>query len=70
MTQRRKKKTSQIDFNQLIKIDQISLNVIKNKFEKKLLSADLNTVNIIEKKKEFVDSTSNMQMQFESISSK
>ena len=46
----KKKKISEIDFDQLIKTDQISLNVIENKFEKKLLSANLNTVNIIEKK--------------------
>ena len=47
---KKKKKILEIDFDQLIKTDQISLNVIKNKFEKKLLFADLNTVNIIEKK--------------------
>ena len=33
--QRRKKKNSKIDFDQLIETDQISLNVIKNKFKKK-----------------------------------
>ena len=52
MIQRRiEKKISEIDFDQLIETDQISLNVIENKFEKKLLSADLNTINIIEKKR-------------------